>query len=116
NASDEAIGLIEQLTGRTPTESDRLRLDMPAVFPSGYTVPMTIAVDSPMTDTEHVKYVRVFAPKNPIIEVAGFHFIPNRSVAFVSTRVRLAQAQYVLAVAEMSDDACLMAKTWVDVA
>jgi sulfur-oxidizing protein SoxY len=115
-ASDEAIELIERLTGQTLTESDRLRLEMPAVFPTGYTVPMTLEVDSPMTELDHVRRVRVFAPKNPIIEVAGFHFAPLRSVARVSTRIRLAAPQYVVAVAEMNDGAFLMTKTWVHVA
>jgi sulfur-oxidizing protein SoxY len=116
SAKNEAIELIERLTGRTPTESDRLRLDMPAVFPTGYTVPMTIEVDSPMTEADHVRHVRVFAPKNPLIEVADFHFSPSRTVARVSTRIRLAEPQHVLAVAEMSDQSLLMAKAWVNVA
>ena len=68
-AGDETIELIEQLIGRTLTESDRLHLEMPAVFPTGYTVPLTLEVDSPMTERDHVRYIRVFAPKNPIIEV-----------------------------------------------
>ena len=115
-ASDEAIGLIERLMGRTLTESDRLRLEMPAVFPTGYTVPLTLEVDSPMTEFDHVRSVRVFAPKNPIIEVVGFRFAALRSMVRVSTRIRLAAPQYVVAVAEMNDGAFLMTKTWVDVA
>jgi sulfur-oxidizing protein SoxY len=51
-----------------------------------------------------------------LIEVVGFHFVPQRSAAHVSTRIRLAKPQYVVAVAEMNDGALLMAKTWVDVA
>lgn len=115
-ASDETIALIERLIGVTLTESHRLRLEMPAVFPTGYTVPLTLDVDSPMTELDHVKHIRVFAPKNPIIEVAGFRFTPLRSVARVSTRIRLAAPQHVVAVAEMNDGAFLMTKTWVDVA
>ena len=115
-ASDEERELIEQITGWTLTESNRLRLEMPAVFPTGYTVPMTLEVDSPMTELDHVRRVRVFAPKNPIIEVAGFRFTPLRSVARVTTRIRLAAPQFVVAVAEMNDGAFLMTKTWVQVA
>lgn len=115
-AGDEAIELIERITGRTLTESDRVHLEMPAVFPTGYTVPMMLEVDSPMTELDHVRHIRVFAPKNPIIEIAGFNFVPLRSVARVSTRIRLAAPQHVVAVAEMNDDRFLMTKTWVDVA
>jgi sulfur-oxidizing protein SoxY len=116
NDSDDAVELIKQLTGTTATESDRVHLTMPQVFPNGYTVPLTLAIDSPMTETDHVRYARVLAPRNPLIEVATFHFVPQRSEPRVSTRIRLAEPQYVLAVAEMNDGALLMTKTWVEVA
>jgi sulfur-oxidizing protein SoxY len=116
SASDEAIELVKQLTGTTPAESARLRLLMPEAFPNGYTVPLTIEVDSPMTEIDHVSHVRVLAPRNPIIEVATFHFVPQRSQPRVSTRIRLAEPQYVVAVAEMNDGKLLMTKTWVEVA
>jgi sulfur-oxidizing protein SoxY len=115
-AQDETAEFVKRHTGRTVTESDRLRLIMPAVFPTGYTVPMDLNVESPMTEDDHVKRIRVFAPENPLIDVASFNFVPQRSIARVSTRIRLAKPQYVVAIAEMSDGALLMAKTWVDVA
>ena len=113
---DDTMDFIERFTGQTPTLSDRLHLVMPAVFPTGYTVPMDLDIDSPMTADDHVRRIRVFAPKNPLIEVASFNFVPERSIARVSTRIRLAEPQYVAAVAEMSDGMLLMAKTFVDVA
>jgi len=116
NASDDPVVLIQRLTGKAPTESDRVHLVMPPVFPNGYTVPLTLGVDSPMTETDHVRYVRVLAPRNPLIEVATFHFVPQRSEPRISMRIRLAEPQYVLAVAEMNDGALLMTKTWVEVA
>jgi sulfur-oxidizing protein SoxY len=115
-ASDEAVELIERLTGTTPTESDRLHLVMPRTFPNGYTVPLSLEVDGPGAENDHVRNVRVVAPRNPLIEVASFHFFPQRSHPRVSTRIRLAESQYVLAVAEMNDGALLMTKTWVEVA
>ena len=116
SADDDAAKLIEHLTGKTPTLSDRVRIVMPAVFPNGYTVPLSLDVDSPMTETDHVKSIRVLAPQNPLIEVATFHFTPERSQARASTRIRLAEPQFVLAVAEMNDGALLLGKAWVDVA
>jgi len=115
-AQDETMELVERLTGQTARVSDRLHLVMPAVFPTGYTVPMDLDIDSPMTEDDHVRRIRVFAPQNPILEVASFNFVPQRSIARVSTRIRLAEPQYVVAVAEMSDGTLLMTKTWVDVA
>jgi sulfur-oxidizing protein SoxY len=114
--SDDAVELIKQLTEKTPTESNRVHLSMPRVFPNGYTVPLTLEIDSPMTEGDHVRKVRVLAPRNPLIEVVTFHFVSQRSEPHVSTRIRLAEPQYVLALAEMNDGALLMAKTWVEVA
>ena len=116
SAGDQVMDFVGQLAGGTLIPSDRVHLTMPAKFPTGYTVPMELEVDSPMTKDDHVRRVRVFAPENPLIEVAGFNFVPQRSVAHVSTRVRLAKPQYVVAVAEMNDGSLLAATTWVDVA
>jgi sulfur-oxidizing protein SoxY len=116
SAGDQVMDFVGQLAGGTLIPSDRVHLIMPAKFPTGYTVPLELEVDSPMTKDDHVRRVRVFAPENPLIEVAGFNFVPQRSVAHVSTRVRLAKPQYVVAVAEMNDGRLLAATTWVDVA
>jgi sulfur-oxidizing protein SoxY len=115
STSDNAVELIKQLTGKTPRESNRVHLSMPRVFPNGYTVPLTLEVDSPMTEADYVREVRVLAPQNPLIEVATFHFFSQRSEPHVSTRIRLAKPQHVLAVAEMNDGTLLMARAWVEV-
>jgi sulfur-oxidizing protein SoxY len=114
--SDDDVAVVKQLTRKTPAGSDRVHLVMPSKFPNGYTVPLSLDIDSPMTEADHVRNVRVFAPRNPLVEVARFHFVPGRSEPRASTRIRLAEPQYVLAVAEMSDGALLMSKTWVEVA
>jgi sulfur-oxidizing protein SoxY len=114
--SDDGAKLVEQLTGRTPIASDRLHLVIPQVFPNGYTVPLTLTIDSPMTEADHVRHASVLAPRNPLVEVATFHFAPQRSEPRVSTRIRLAEPQYVLAVAEMNDGTLLMTEAWIEVA
>jgi sulfur-oxidizing protein SoxY len=115
-ANDDTGAFLERTIGQVPPESDRIHLVLPEKFPTGYTVPMDLDVDTPMTAADHVRYVRVFAPRNPIIEVVRFQFVAERSIARVSTRIRLAEPQYVVAIAEMSDGTLLMAKAWVDVA
>jgi sulfur-oxidizing protein SoxY len=117
-ADDEAelYDVVKRLIGGAATWSDRIHLTMPRVFPNGYTVPLTLQIDSPMTPTDHVRQVRVLAPRNPIVPVATFQFVPERSEPQVSTRIRLAEPQFVVAVATMQDDALLMAKAWVEVA
>jgi sulfur-oxidizing protein SoxY len=88
---------------------------MPPVFGNGYTVPLSLEVDSPMIQTDYVRVVHVLAPRNPIIIVGSFQFTPQSGRARVSTRIRLAEPQNVLAAAEMSDGTVLMTKTWVRV-
>lgn len=114
-AADQEMELATQIFGRAPVRSDRLRLVMPPVFANGYTVPLDLEVESPMTEASHVRSVHVFAPKNPLIEVAVFRFTPRSGRARVSTRIRLAAPQHVVAVAEMGDDALLLATAWVEV-
>ena len=116
SANDDAAEIIKQLTGKTATDSDRIQLVMPRQFPNGSSVPLTLVIASPMTEADHVRQVRLLALRNPLIEVAHFDFTTGRSGARVSTRIRLAQPQHVVAVAEMSDGRLLMTKTWVEVA
>jgi sulfur-oxidizing protein SoxY len=113
---EEVANLVRQLTGRTAAESDRVQLIMPRDFANGFTVPLTLVIDSPMTQQDHVRRVRLLAPRNPIVEVAQLDFTPGRSGARVSTRIRLAQSQHVVALAEMSDGNLLMTTAWVEVA
>jgi sulfur-oxidizing protein SoxY len=107
--------LIKRLIGETATESPRVRLEIPPVFANGHSVPMTLSVDSPMTGTDYVRQVLVLAPRNPILTVASFQFTPRSGRAAVSTRIRLAEPQNVLAVAQMSGGGALMARAWVEV-
>jgi sulfur-oxidizing protein SoxY len=114
-SADPEMDLVVEIFGRTPVQSDRLRLDMPRLFANGYTVPLTLEVDCPMTAADHVRAVHVLAPRNPFLRVASFHFTPLSGKARVSTRIRLAEPQNVIAVADMSDGSLTMAKTWVEV-
>jgi len=107
--------LVKRQFGRGATLSPRVHLEMPAAFGNGYSVPLTLVVDSAMTEADHVRVVHVLAPKNPIIVVAKFHFTQHSGKAAVATRIRLSEPQTVIAVAEMNDGALLMAGTWVKV-
>jgi sulfur-oxidizing protein SoxY len=114
-ADADAVEAARRMTGKVVTLSSRLHLVMPSHFANGYIVPFTLRIDSEMTDTDHVRRVQVLAPRNPINPVATFYFVPGRSEPAVSTRIRLAEPQDVLAIAEMNDGALLMARTFVEV-
>ena len=114
-AEDLETELVASLFSGKPVQSDRLHLDMPRHFANGYTVPMALSVDSPMTEADHPRAVHIFAPRNPFLRVATFHFTPSSGKAVLSTRIRLAKPQNVIAIAEMSDGQNLMTKSWVEV-
>ncbi len=101
--------------GDRPLTEGRIELDLPEIAENGNTVPVSIAVDSPMTADDYVKSVSIFAEGNPLPEVAMFHFTPRSGVAQAATRMRLAGTQNVLAVAEMADGTLYVARKEVKV-
>jgi len=112
NDADEAI---KKFTGgKTPAEG-RVRLDVPEIAENGNTVPMTVTVDSPMTEQSYVSDVLVLADENPRSGVVTFHFTPASGVAEANTRIRLAASQNIVAVAKMNDGSFFMASKPVKV-
>lgn len=98
----QAAALLAQL-GKGKAKDGKITLTAPEIAENGNTVPLTIAVESPMTPKDHVKLLRVVADGNPNPGVATFHFTPANGRAQVQLRCRLAQTQRIIVVAEMSD-------------
>jgi sulfur-oxidizing protein SoxY len=94
---------IREVVGEATVHEGKVRLDLPPVVENGNAVPMTVSVESPMSAAEHVKTIHVFNEKNPQPHIATFHLGPRAGRARVSTRIRLADSQKVIAIAEMSD-------------
>ncbi|MGA1286086.1 MAG: SoxY-related AACIE arm protein [Rubrivivax sp.] len=88
--------------GREPTRGG-VRLEIPELHESGNAVPVTVSVDSPMTEQQHVRAIALFNERNPQPDVAVFHLSPHSGRARVVTRIRLGDTQQVVAVAQMSD-------------
>jgi sulfur-oxidizing protein SoxY len=113
---EEAMKAIAERTGtKDPQMSGKIELDVPEIAENGSTVPMGVRVDSPMSDADHVKAVHVMATKNPEPEIITFKFSPMSGRASASTRMRLAETQDVVAVAELSDGSTIMTKKEVKV-
>jgi sulfur-oxidizing protein SoxY len=106
---------IKKRIGDKATKSGRIKMELPQIAENGNTVPVAFEVKSPMTGSDHVKAVHLFADKNPNPDVATFRFTPESGVCKVSTRMRLIKSQNVVAVAEMSDGSVYMAKAPVKV-
>jgi sulfur-oxidizing protein SoxY len=107
--------LIDRFVGGVAPVEGRVNLDLPQIAENGSAVPLTITVDSPMTADDHVTDVLVVADGNPRPGVATFHFSPASGVADLSTRIRLAQTENVIAVAKMNDGSVFMARKQVTV-
>ena len=100
--------------GATPMEG-KVKLDLPEIAENGNTVPITVSVDSPMTDADYVKEVIVLADGNPNAGIATFHFSPASGVAEANTRIRLANTQNIVAIAKTGDGKFYTAKKQVKV-
>jgi sulfur-oxidizing protein SoxY len=112
NDADEAI---KKFTGgKTPVQG-KVKLDLPEIAENGNTVPMTVTVESPMTEQSHVTEVLIVADENPRSGVVTFHFSPGSGVAEANTRIRLAATQDVIAVAKMNDGSVFMTTKQVKV-
>ena len=94
---------IRGFAGETEIRPGRVRFDVPPLVENGNAVGVTVAVDSPMTEADHVRRIGLFNEKNPQENIAVFHLGPRSGRASVATRIRLATSQTIVALAEMSD-------------
>jgi sulfur-oxidizing protein SoxY len=100
---DAMQAAVRTVTGDATVHKGRVKIDLPPLVENGNAVPLGITVDSPMTDANHVKAIHVFTEKNPQPNVVNFQLGPRAGTAKIATRMRLADTQNVLAIAEMSD-------------
>jgi sulfur-oxidizing protein SoxY len=101
--TEEMEKAIGEVVGDRKLQTGRVKLDLPPIVENGNTVPLSVSVESPMTEADHVKTVHIFNEKNPQPNVAVFHFGPRSGRAAAATRIRLADTQKVVAIAELSD-------------
>ena len=84
-------------------QNGRVTVSVPAISENGYSVPLSLAVDSPMTADDYVRRVLVVSQSNPLPIVASFELGPKAGLAQMSTRIRLADSQRIYGIAEMHD-------------
>ena len=99
-AMEEAI---RALVGEATVEHGKVKLELPPIVENGNTVPLTVTVDSPMNEADHVSGIHIFNEKNPQPYVISAKLGPRAGQGRLATRMRLADSQKVIAVAEMSD-------------
>lgn len=100
---EDVEAAIKSIAGDIEVGTGAVKLNAPEIAENGNGVPISVTVDSPMTEDAYVESVALFADGNPLPEVVVFNFTPASGEAYASTRMRLAKTQNVVAVAKMSD-------------
>ncbi|CCB65422.1 MULTISPECIES: thiosulfate oxidation carrier protein SoxY [unclassified Hyphomicrobium] len=104
-----------RIVGNAKPIDGKISVDLPETADNGNFVPITIVVDSPMTEADHVKAIHILSTANPHAHVATFRLSPVNAVALVQSRMRLAKTQEVIVLAELSSGDMLVSTTRVKV-
>ncbi|WP_193177373.1 thiosulfate oxidation carrier protein SoxY [Oricola nitratireducens] len=114
-SAEDAMAKVKEFAGGAEPATGTITLDAPEIAENGNTVPISVSVDSPMTDDDYVTSVAIYADGNPSPEVITFNFTPLSGEASATTRMRLAKTQNVIAVAKTSKGGVFMDKKEVKV-
>ena len=106
---------LRESFGERPIVQERVKLELPLLAESGNVVPVTVSVDSPMTQSDHVSAIHLFAEKNHLPRVVSVKLGPWNGKAEFKSRIRLAESQQVLAVAELNNGSLFSAAADVEV-
>jgi sulfur-oxidizing protein SoxY len=93
---------IRNTVGEGALGQGRVKLGIQPLVENGNTVPITVTVESPMTEADHIKAIHVFNEKNPQPHVFNAWLGSRAGRAMVSTRIKLGDSQKIVAIAETS--------------
>ena len=102
-ATEDVEAAIKALFGNRTPQPGKVTVKIPPISENGYSVPLSVKVESPMTVQDHVTRIAVFAEENPIALIADFKLGPRSGLASIQSRIRMGGSQRIRAVAEMSD-------------
>lgn len=114
-AAADVKAAIADFTGGRAAEPGGIALELAPSIEDGNFVPLSIAVESPMSADDHVSEILVVAEANPWPRVARLQFSPLAGRAAFSTRIRLVASQKVIVLAKTSDGRIRIAEQHVDV-
>ena len=95
--------MLNPITQGAPVLEQGVSITAPILADNGSLVPMSVQVQSPMTPADHVTHLYLLSQRNPVTRMAVFHLGPWNGRAEVSTRLRLAGTQQVVALARLSN-------------
>lgn len=101
-APEDAVAAMREVFGAAQVRSGKVVMELPQLAENGTVVPLNVRVEG-LAAGERVASIHVFAEANPLPNVVQFHFGPRAAVPQVSTRIRLADSQKVVAVAALAD-------------
>jgi sulfur-oxidizing protein SoxY len=101
--ADPEVAAYKAFVGARAVRTERLVLDIPRIADNGNLVPVRIALPGPFAPGAEVKSIHLFSQKNPVPQMAVFHFPVPVGRVEVESRVRLAGTQRVAAVATLAD-------------
>ena len=99
---------VMQFTGGVTPEEGDISITAPEIAENGNAVPVALEADG-------AQRIALFAPLNPDIYVAEWEFGPASARPMVATRIRLAETQDILAVAQLADGRFIQAEALVRV-
>jgi sulfur-oxidizing protein SoxY len=114
-APADAAAAIAAFTGGAKAEEGGIALDLAASVEDGNSVPLSVAVESPMSADDRVTEVLIVAERNPWTGVGTFRFTPMSGRAAFSTRIRLAESQTVIVLAKTNTGRVHVARRHVEV-
>jgi sulfur-oxidizing protein SoxY len=99
----DAEHAIQMFFGNVEFRNEGLHIDLPQHADVGNSVPMTIRLDSAMTEEDCPEVIHILSHGNPTPHIMSAWMTPRAGRAEYSTRIRLEQSQTVTAVAKMRD-------------
>lgn len=112
-SQEEMEAAMRAFTGGATPRPGRVTMDISPLVENGNTVPLSVLVDSPMSEADRVTAIAVFNQRNPQPHVITARFGPRAGRAALATHIRLATSQTLLAVAAMADGSFWSARTQV---
>jgi sulfur-oxidizing protein SoxY len=95
--------MVQPIVKGAPIFKKDVNLEAPLLADNGSLVPVQVQVQSPMTAQDHVTHIYLLSQRNPVTQMAVFQLSPLNGRAEVSTRIRLAGTQEVVALARLSN-------------
>jgi len=106
---------LRETFGDRPITPGRVKLELPRLAENGNVVPVTVTVDSPMSERDYCERIYIFSELNPLPRVLEVHLGPYNGRARISSRIRVGTSQKMSAVAVMNDGSIWSAAVDIEV-